>query len=368
MEPELGDLKVAVDARRASTVRICFPDHYGAMRGRRLPAEVFLDSPGTHQAFCDGALVWDVQCEIFEETNFSNYRTGYPDLYAVPDETSIRRCGWTNSEWMVLCDSVDAHEVPIGVDSRGCLRAVADRAGAGHSLRASISMRLLREDSATSALSGTSSFTAALLRGLELSGLRGSAVEASRSERRLTVHLPEMEPLKAADAMTVARMAARDLAFTFGIDLTLMPATETGQRPLASRLSFASEPAGDPAGVAARLKALRLFLAPLPISHGAGLSTGLDEPGSVVISSDANPYLAVAVSLISRAGTGETEFEASGSGFQAAIDDLRRASPSAVEWVGELMVHDALELAQREEEIRAARITPWDVERYGEVG
>ena len=150
MELALADFKVAADGGRASTVRVCFPDHYGSVRGRRLPAETFLASPMTHQAFCDGALVWDVQCEIFEETDFSNYRTGYPDLYAVPDLASIRRCGWTDSEWLVLCDAVDADDVPIWVDPRGCLRTISERAGAGHSVRPSVSMRLAGEDFALS--------------------------------------------------------------------------------------------------------------------------------------------------------------------------------------------------------------------------
>ena len=368
MNLELADLKVAADGGRASTVRICFPDHYGSVRGRRLPATVFLDSPGTHQAFCDGALVWDVQCEIFEETDFSNYRTGYPDLYAVPDSASIRRCGWTDSEWMVLCDSVDAKDMPIWVDPRGCLRSIAERAGAGHSLRSSISFRVSGDDFAIWSCSGTSSYPAALLKGLEQSGLKGSAVEANRSERRLTIHLPALEPLAAADAMTVARMAARDLAFTFGLGFTLMPVIETGQRPLASRLAFSSEPAGSPEGVSGRLEAMRLFLAPLPISYGAGLSIGIDPPGIVVIASDANPYLAIAASVVARAGEGLDGFEASGSGFQAAIDDLRKGSSLAEGWMGEMMVHDTLELAQREGGIRASQVTPWDIERYGEIG
>jgi hypothetical protein len=268
---------------------------------------------------------------------------------------------------MVLCDSLDAHADPIGVDPRGCLRRVAERAGPGHSLGASIEMRVAGEDFALWSHSGKDSFPVALCDGLAQSDLEGCGIELDRAEQRVTVHLPELDPLQAADAMIVARMAARDLASAFGFDFTLMPASATGQAPLATRLAFA-EPVPDREAAADRLESLKLFLAPLPISYAAGLLPGLDDERAVTASSDSNPYLAVAASVIARAAVQRPTSPVADSSYRAAIDALEPDRGIGTDWMGTLMIHDTLELARREDRMRSSEITGWDLRRYGEVG
>ena len=52
-DERLDALAAAVAEERVHTVRVCFSDHYGVLRGRRLAAESFVADVRAPQAFCD---------------------------------------------------------------------------------------------------------------------------------------------------------------------------------------------------------------------------------------------------------------------------------------------------------------------------
>lgn len=84
-------------------------------------------------------------------------------------------------------------------------------------------------------------------------------------------------------------------------------------------------------------------------------------------SSEANPYFAIAATLMASVGTWEHGTDDARRGYGAAIE--RFASANWVrEWLGDLFVHDALALARRELEIREAQVSRWDLNRYWECG
>jgi glutamine synthetase len=367
----LDALTAAVAERRVDTVRVCFSDHYGVLRGRRLAAESFLDDVSAPQAFCDGALVWDVRCEIFEATDFSNFRTGYPDLHARPDLDTLRPCGWRDGEYAVLADPHDAHGAPIEVDPRRILRRVIEHAPAAAEVASRLELRVPdRTITAAWAAGHAHEFAAELARGLQASGLPLLAVEWSRPERILRLTLGPSAPLDAADALVLTRTAARELALAHGVRLTAMPRLATGNRMAAMELDV-EIPAGAALDEASRrLEDVALLLRPLPTAYGpepAPVAREARGRWSALASSDACPYLAIAAAVAAGHEEQTAQGDAPEPAYPQAVAAFRAAGWTG-SWFHPAFIHDALELADREAALRESAITDWDLERYWEAG
>lgn len=352
-----AELSRAVAAGEADTVRVCFGDHYGVLRGRRICADIFLDDPA-RQGFCDGALVWDIRCVIFEEADFSNYRTGYPDLYVVPELATLRPCRWTEGEWAVLGDCWDEEGERVAVDPRGVLRAVVAKSAVP-------AVALTLELQAPAA---TEAAIAPLRDGLEEAaeglGLGDVVVEHDPGREVVTAAFGPTEPLAAADGLLLLRGAARELAARLGLEVTAMAQLEP-DRTATGILIDLGEPLSDDA--LARATELGLLLRSLP---AAAYGLAADErPGALAAGSDASPHLAVAAAI---AAAAEPEHPATatataGDPYRAAIARLASCG-WAERWFPPLLLHDALVLAEREAGIAAAGGGPWDQSRYWECG
>jgi glutamine synthetase len=358
-------LRGAVGEGTADTVRVCFSDHYGVLRGRRIAADVFAAAPGARQGFCDGALVWDIRCEIFEETDFSNYGTGYPDLYVTPELSTLRPCVWTDGEWTSLGDCLDEHGRPIPVDPRGALRRIAAMGSTDERVRVRIELQAPELGGEAGAR-----LMDALSRAAEGLGLGDVAISHDRDVEMLSSELPWMDPLAAADATVLLRGAARELASRQGVALTAMAQIAPTRQP--SRLVITPEPTAPAraAGAWARAEELALLLRPLPAGAAAlAPQPGAEGEGDFVAASDANPYLAIAASLAAGAESappapvGEREDDP----YLSAVAALSWCE-WARNWFDPLLIHDAIALAEREAGVCADAGGPWSHERYWECG
>lgn len=365
----LEELREEVARGTIDTVRVCFSDHYGMLRGRRLVGEVYAADPEAVQAFCDGALVWDVHCDIFEEADYSNFGTGYPDLLAFPDLGSLRRCGWSEGSALVLTRVTDPHGERSPLDPRGILAQASEQTGAGPA-GTSLSLRAgLGELAPGWKPEPAPAFVETWRTGLERSGLPVERLDYDPDSCRATLALAPMEPVTAADALVTARSAAREIGLVEGFTVTTMGrlGSGAGDETLLVRPE-GSFPEND--GALGRLGDLGLLCRPLPLAWpGAGLTDG----GSVVASASANPYLALAATVIA-AGAHEQEGPPAPPGsYVEAIERFAEAD-WAVDWLGGMFVHDTLAIAHREAGLReegagpSPAATAWDVPRYGEVG
>lgn len=354
-----AELKRAVVEGDAHTVRVCFGDHYGVLRGRRICADVFLDDPAK-QGFCDGALVWDIHCVIFEQTDFSNYRTGYPDLYVLPEETTLRPCRWSAGEWAVLGDCWNEAGERIAVDPRGTLRSVIAKAAPGH---VALTLELQAPGIAGSAI-------APFITDL------GEAAEGLGLERLEAVHDPQREviaatlgaddPLVAADGLLLLRGAARELAKQLRLEISAMAQLHPGGTVTRIAIDL-GQPLDESA--MARSADLGLLLAPLPAGAHGLVEREEEEVSLVAAASDASPHLALAAAIAAAA-------EPEGPATQpASVEDPYRdaivrlaACGWAERWFPPLLLHDALALAEREAAISASAGGPWDRSRYWECG
>jgi glutamine synthetase len=210
----------------------------------------------------------------------------------------------------------------------------------------------------------------ALAEAAEGLGLGGSAVSHGRDVEQISVELPWMAPLAAADAIVQVRGAARELARRQGAAISAMAQIAPDRPP--SRMLIAPAPPAPALAVDAwaRSEELALLLRPLP----AGAAALAPQPGAegvqdVIAASDANPYLAIAVSLAAGAEpappapVGGREDDP----YLSAIAGLSWCE-WARNWFDPLLIHDAIALAEREVGICAAVGGPWSHERYWECG
>lgn len=354
-----AELSRAAVAGQADTVRVCFGDHYGILRGRRIRADVYLDERA-RQGFCDGALVWDIHCVIFEETDFSNYRTGYPDLYVVPEEETLRPCNWATGEWAVLGDCWDEAGERIAVDPRGVLRSVIAKAAPGP-------VALTLELQAPGVI-GTEAapFIAALSEAADGLGLNCPQVAHDPQREIITATLGADEPLPAADGVLLLRGAARELATRLDLGLTAMAQLEPGGQVTRIAIDLGQSLEDE---ALARVAELGLLLAPLPAGAHGLTDAGEDAGSFVSAASDASPHLALAAAI---AAAAESEAAAAALGsaaspYRGAVERLG-ACGWAERWFPPLLLHDALALAEREAAIADSAGGPWDRDRYWECG
>jgi glutamine synthetase len=129
---DLEELRSAASAGEIHTVVTAFPDVYGRLVGKRIHARFFLDEiaeGGMH--VCDYLLACDMEMDPTPGYAFTSWKSGYGDLHAVPDLSSLRRADWLDGTAWVLCDLFDEETgEPIPVAPRNILRRQVERARA----------------------------------------------------------------------------------------------------------------------------------------------------------------------------------------------------------------------------------------------
>lgn len=132
------ELRQVVANGAVDTVLVCFPDMQGRLMGKRVTGRYFVDNvlDGTIEA-CDYLLAVDVDMTPLPGYAFANWDTGYGDMSAVPDLSTLRLVPWIEKTALVLCDLVvEGTATPISVSPRAILRRQVERAAAlGYSVK-----------------------------------------------------------------------------------------------------------------------------------------------------------------------------------------------------------------------------------------
>ena len=74
----ISDAKKIVDARGLSHVKVGFFDVDGTMLGKYMSKQKFFSALDKGFDFCDVALGWDCKNQLFDNTHFTGWHTGYP--------------------------------------------------------------------------------------------------------------------------------------------------------------------------------------------------------------------------------------------------------------------------------------------------
>lgn len=101
----LENLKAKIAADEIDTILAVFPDCYGRLVGKRIPAAFYLDSvakQGMHA--CNYLLTVDMEMDVIEGYRYASWEKGYGDFHCVPDHNSLRQITWLEKSAMVICD------------------------------------------------------------------------------------------------------------------------------------------------------------------------------------------------------------------------------------------------------------------------
>jgi glutamine synthetase len=109
-------------------------DTHGIMRGKRVPVQQFKRLIEHGMPMCD--VFWVINVDESgliqrpaEHTGyFPTERNGYPDIFAIPDLSTLRQVPWHEATALVLCDFHGQDRVPLPISPRSVLQRVAERA------------------------------------------------------------------------------------------------------------------------------------------------------------------------------------------------------------------------------------------------
>ena len=374
------------------TVRVSWGDRLGTWRGKRVPVGAFLESPERRIGFCDGMLVVDVLCEIIQETPFSNFETGYPDMYVRPVLETLKPAGWSVGEAFAIGDPSDHVGEPIGVAPRVVLGRLLNRLDErGITVRARVVLggRLMRDPRQPVILAedgvGADEEPPGVLRaaaeGLAASGIAAHWIGIGSDPGSFRLGLGELDALGCADAALVAKGALKEVALARGLNaafITLVPGARSPSRlELHLLLQGDDIPAVESTELTARLEDVRALLQPSVTAFKAGSVPAprvSRDDGSLRIdrisaTAEADPVTALAAALAAVGACGDHDVEAQGeaSDLGQAAERMRRSA-----WAGESLgldfIQNAVPLLKREEALFREGVTDWELERYWRLG
>ncbi len=129
-----------IEAGDLDTVLVVFPDQQGRFMGKRVTGDFFvhdlLEGEGAIHA-CNYLLAVDMEMEPLPGYAYANWDTGYGDLKAIPDLSTLRIIPWLEKTALVICDVFDEETGElIAVAPRTILKRQLERAkAAGYTVK-----------------------------------------------------------------------------------------------------------------------------------------------------------------------------------------------------------------------------------------
>jgi glutamine synthetase len=215
------------------TVELAVVDIMGAIRGKRVPAAAFLR--GAEFAISSGLYCLDYGLAVLATDEYS-WASGYPDVFLVPDPTTLRLVPWRPGTALVFCDVVDRDGQPVPFDPRMVLGRAQDQAGqAGFDARIGLETEfyLLDPDSHRPRHPRIpiyslhdDSYLWPVVRdvqsALQAAGVVVEASEAEYGAGQVEINLGQSGPLAAADDLLFFRYAVKQIAAAHGFLATFM--------------------------------------------------------------------------------------------------------------------------------------------------
>lgn len=216
------------------TVEVVFPDTWGILRGKRLPASQFGKKTGSGLQLANAAFIWDPLCGIFE-VEFANADTGYPDMIGWPDPSTFRELTWREGTAMAMMDCREKDGRPVELDPRHLVRTAVDRlAKLGYEATVATELEFYLCDESWKPLHDEIQCYA-ITKGAELepilSDIRrkveafGIVVEACNTEygpAQIEINLKYGDPLQVADDTAIFKSAVKEIARQHGVRATFM--------------------------------------------------------------------------------------------------------------------------------------------------
>jgi glutamine synthetase len=368
----------AVASGQVDTVALSFVDRLGGWRGKRVPARDFVERGSATLGFCDGMIVCDIQCGIIEETPFSNYSTGYPDLHVALNPRNAKPMGWRPREVFVFGVPSDHDGIPLSVAPTAVLDSVIRRLGnQGINVRSCAELsgaffgrdrRPVRESHAD----GSENLAWQLLDALVNSWIPVRYSTPGIDPGSFHLGFEFTSPLELAEGVVVAKGAAKELARASGADAIFMTRRPGGGEPALLKLevTFSPSPSLDIERVDGLLAEARPFLFPSvnairqPYEPLVKASDAEDTCWTFTASAEADPFTALAT-VLSAMGAAMEGVDPSG----LLIGDLAQSSALLQhawlrDWLGVSLLENAVPLFEHEASLFTSYVTDWEIERY----
>jgi glutamine synthetase len=224
-----------VEEHRIHSVELGVADSNGGLRGKRVPAPVFLDTLESGVAVSSALFVMDVGADLVA-SSYTNFDNGFPDVRLVPDTATLRPLPWRPGTALVMCDCVDEERNRVDFASRQVLtRVVALARELGYEPAIGPELEFFLLDPETRAPEGTRIPCYSLFEESRLEPVvadirnhlvvAGVALEASNAEYapgQFEVNIRHCGALEAADAAMVLRYAVKQIAAAHGLVATFM--------------------------------------------------------------------------------------------------------------------------------------------------
>ncbi len=145
----VAEIKRTFQKQKIARVKLGGFDIDGVLRGKYISLEKFFSAVESGLGFCDVVFGWDSSDVLYDNVRLTGWHTGYPDVLAKIDLSTIRVLPWEPDTAFFLVDFFKNDGAPLGVSPRQVLRRVIERAeSSGYRPRASVEYEyfFFRED------------------------------------------------------------------------------------------------------------------------------------------------------------------------------------------------------------------------------
>ena len=119
---DLKELKKRAAEGAIETVIVCGIDMQGRLYGKRVTASFFLESVDGSTNTCACNFGWDMDLILIPGLEFTGWHTGYQDMKAAPDFSTLRIYPWFDKTAIVICDSTYEDGSLVEIAPRTMLR------------------------------------------------------------------------------------------------------------------------------------------------------------------------------------------------------------------------------------------------------
>jgi glutamine synthetase len=236
------------DLSEIQTFIVASVDMQGRLFGRRLVPDAFAHAEKHGISVSSCALGWDIEQTTGLQVDYTGDHTGWHDLQLFAETNTLRRLTWMQSTALCLADVCSPISgKPVGVAPRMILKRQIEsldqlgldamigienefflfkgsyaeaRTGDFKNLRPSTFRR--GQDLITPDTNTCEPFLSLLRRNAYDSGIQISSCQAEWGVGQWEVGLLHQDPLRAADELTLLKLAVKDIAQTCGFSATFM--------------------------------------------------------------------------------------------------------------------------------------------------
>lgn len=136
---DTAEIKAIFEQKQIRRVKLGVFDIDGVLRGKYISLPKFWSALKDGVGFCDVIFGWDSGDRLYNNVTFTGWHTGYPDLTAKLDATTMRIAPWERDTALFLLDLEDRSGRALPIAPRQVLKTVVARAqAAGYTPKCSV--------------------------------------------------------------------------------------------------------------------------------------------------------------------------------------------------------------------------------------